>query len=345
MLFKTFGKKPFGRDLEKIQQSPLYKNGAFQNPVPTRQMEEGVSIFKISMAFFNKPKNTEPPSPVPSVKTDLKNLPSGKPVIVWFGHSSYLIKADNKNILIDPVFSGHASPFSFSVKAFKGSNVYSTDDLPEIDVLILTHDHYDHLDYKTVLQLKTKVRHIYTSLGVGSHLRYWGFDEKNITEFAWGDTHALPDGMELSAVPARHFSGRGFTRAKTLWSAFVLKTKEHRFFIGADSGYAKHFKEIGEKHGPFDIVMLETGQYNDWWPYIHMKPEETVQAALDLKAKVLFPVHWGKFALAFHPWNEPIERLVKKAAELGMKTTSPRIGEPVIIDDKYPSSAWWRDLR
>jgi L-ascorbate metabolism protein UlaG (beta-lactamase superfamily) len=345
MLFKTFGKKPFGKDLEKIEQSPLYKNGAFQNPIDTPQLAENVSIFKISMAFFQKPKYVEPASVIPSVRTDLKNLPAGKSSIVWFGHSSYLIKADEKHILIDPVFSGHASPFSFSVKAFKGSNVYGVNNLPPIDALILTHDHYDHLDYQTILKLKGKTGHVYTSLGVASHLKYWGFNEKDITEFSWGDSHTMDGGIELTALPARHFSGRGFTRAKTLWSSFVLKTRQHKFYIGADSGYAPHFKEIGEKYGPFDIAMLETGQYNDWWPYIHMRPEETAQANIDLRSAVLFPVHWGKFALAFHHWKEPIERVTKKAAELNVRLTTPQIGEPIIIGDHYPSSGWWENLQ
>ena len=292
--------------------------------------------------FFNKPKNTEPRSAIPSIKTDLKTISSKEPVIVWFGHSSYLIYIDNKTILVDPVFSGHASPFSFSVKAFAGSNVYGVDDMPEIDILLLTHDHYDHLDYKTVCRLKPK--QVCTTLGVKSHLLHWGFNENTITEFDWWQSRQVTDGIELTAAPARHFSGRSFTRAKTLWASYILKTKEHTIYIGADSGYDSHFKEIGEKFGPFDIAMLECGQYNSWWPYIHMAPEQCVQAAADLKTKVLFPVHWGKFALAFHHWKEPIERLSKKAAEQNIKTTTPLIGEPVIIGRQYPVKNWWMDL-
>lgn len=342
MLFRSFGKKPHGEHLAAIQKSGNYKNGAFDNMEPTTMMREDISMAKISVAFFKKPKSVKPDFILPSQKSDLKNLPD-VPSIVWFGHSSYLIKVDGKHILVDPVFSGHASPFSFSVKAFKGTNICSVDDLPFIDMLIITHDHYDHLDYKTVLKLKTKVKHIYTSLGVASHLRYWGIPNEQITELGWEDNVKTNDGFSLTATPARHFSGRGFTRAKTLWASYVLQTKEHKFFIGADSGYGKHFKEIGEKHGPFDIVMLECGQYNDWWPQIHMQPEETVQAAIDLNAKRLFPVHWAKFALAFHPWNESIERVTKKASEFGIPVVTPMLGQTLEIDKSFEKNFWWRN--
>jgi L-ascorbate metabolism protein UlaG (beta-lactamase superfamily) len=278
---------------------------------------------------------------LPSVKTDLKNIETTKSVIVWFGHSSYLIRIDNKNILVDPVFSGNASPFSFMVKAFEGSDVYTTEDLPEIDFLILTHDHYDHLDYKTIKKLNKKIKAIYCSLGLALHLTYWGFSENIITEMDWWQTSKLTADITLTAMPARHFSGRGFKRFKTLWSSFILKTASYNLYLGGDSGYDKHFKEIGEKYGPFDIAILESGQYNTAWPLIHMMPEQTVQAALDLKAKVLLPVHWGKFSLALHPWNEPVQRVLKEAASMDLKITTPMIGEPVILDEVYPDKNWW----
>ena len=200
------------------------------------------------------------------------------------------------------------------VKAFDGSDIYTVDDFPEIDFLILTHDHYDHLDYKTIKKLKPKVKTIYCSLGLSSHLIYWGFNENIITEMDWWQTNKMADDMTLTAAPARHFSGRGLKRYKTLWSSFILKTSSYNLYLGGDSGYDSHFKEIGEKYGPFDIAILESGQYNTAWPLIHMMPEQTVQAALDLKAKVLLPVHWGKFTLAMHPWNEPVQRVLKAAA-------------------------------
>jgi L-ascorbate metabolism protein UlaG (beta-lactamase superfamily) len=186
------------------------------------------------------------------------------------------------------------------------------------------------------------VKSICCSLGVGSHLVYWGIDENIISEFDWGDSKKLANEIELIAAPARHFSGRSLVRNKTLWSSFILKTNENKIYIGSDSGYDTHFKSIGEKYGPFDIAILETGQYNTDWPFIHMMPEEAVQATLDLRAKILLPVHWGKFALAFHPWDEPILRVIAKAKEIGVAVTTPLIGEPVIIGNSYPDKQWWK---
>lgn len=339
MLLKVLGKNPSGNALKKVESSANYKNKSFENLLPTKLMEN-VSMVSVMWKFINKPKNTVPPKPLPSVKTNLKNLPDGAPVIVWFGHSSYLIKINGKHILVDPVFSGHASPFSFSTKSFAGTDVYTIDDLPAIDVMLISHDHYDHMDYETVQKLSAKTSLICTSLGVAAHLNFWGIDNRKIIEFDWWDSHEIVNDMQLTAVPARHFSGRTFVRNKTLWSSFVLKTK-HTLFLGADSGYGDHFKLINEKFGQFDMAILECGQYNFAWHNIHMLPEETVQASIDLKAKVLMPVHWGKFSLALHPWDEPVKRLLIKANELKVQVTTPMIGEPVIVGNSYPNKTWW----
>jgi L-ascorbate metabolism protein UlaG (beta-lactamase superfamily) len=344
-ILKTFGSNPSGKDVETIKTSPNYKDGVFQNLSHTESLVKGASILKIMWRFFNKPKNTAPPKPLPSIKTDLKSLSDDKTTIVWFGHSSYFIHINGINILVDPVLSGYASPFSFTGKSFKGSDIYTVDDMPNIDILIVTHDHYDHLDYKTVRKLASKTKNIYTSSGVGSHLRYWGIDAGIITEFDWWNSKQLSDDIEVIAAPARHFSGRSFTRNKTLWSSFILKAGDHRIYIGADSGYDSHFKTIGKKYGPFDIAILECGQYNEWWPYIHMMPEETVLASIDLRAKWLMPVHWGKFALGLHPWDEPIKRAVARAKELNVQVTTPMIGEPVILDSSYPNEQWWLTVK
>ena len=338
---KIFGKLPSGERLQKIQRSPNYKNGAFNNLSPTPVMAEDSSFWKTLRSYLNKPRDTSPPSNLPSVITNLQTLPADKTVIVWFGHSSYLFSVNGIKILVDPVFSGNAAPVSFMVKAYPGSNVYATEDFPDIDLLIQTHDHYDHLDYISAGKLQPKIKKIATALGVGSHFEHWGFDKNIITEFDWWDKKTILPGIELTAAPARHFSGRGIKRGKTLWTSFVLKTATHIIYIGGDSGYDDHFKEIGRQYGPFDIAILESGQYNAHWPHIHMMPEETVQAAADLKAKVLLPVHWGKFTLGLHPWNEPVKRVLKKAAELNVKVTTPLIGEPVILNSVYPAAHWW----
>ena len=330
--------------MERIAESPNYRNGSFQNLSPTPVMAENASFFKMMRDFLNKPKDTTPPGPIPSVRNNLKSVHSDAPVITWFGHSSYLIQLEGKNILVDPVFSGNASPFSFSIKAFAGSNVYRTEDMPDIDLLLLTHDHYDHMDYKTLLQLLPRTSLVYTSLGVGSHLAYWGLDESRILEFDWWERKNVDD-LRITATPGRHFSGRSLARGKTLWSSFVLEANGYRIFIGGDSGYDSHFKTIGETFGPFDIALLESGQYNPAWAHIHMMPEDTVQASLDLKAKVLLPVHWAKFSLALHAWNEPVKRVLAKASETSVQVTTPKIGEPVILGISHPDSKWWETVQ
>jgi L-ascorbate metabolism protein UlaG (beta-lactamase superfamily) len=344
-VLKSMGKNPWGERLKKVQFSPNYRDGIFQNLSITTMMTGKGDLFKTLWKFLNKPTTTKPSHPLPSVKTDLKNLPGGNPVLVWFGHSSYLIKIDGKHILVDPVFCGYASPFKMkSAKNFNGTNIYGVDDMPAIDLLLITHDHYDHCDYETILKLNSKVKNIITSLGVGSHLEYWGIDMTKVTELDWHESAEKVAGLKLISQPARHFSGRSFKRSKTLWASFILKTKNFSIYIGADSGYDTCFKKLGEEHGPFDLAILESGQYNEAWKNIHMMPEETVQASLDVKAKMLLPVHWGKFSLSLHPWNEPIERVMQKAEELHVEVTTPMIGEPVIIGEKYPSSRWWRDV-
>ncbi|AXE17586.1 MBL fold metallo-hydrolase [Runella rosea] len=337
-----FGKNPAELRFERIRTSPHYKNGAFQNEHFTPDLAEGVTYFDILKLYIPKVENKEPSKALPSVKTDLKNISSDKPVVVWFGHSSYFMHIDGKNILVDPVFSGNASPVSFFGANYNGSNVYSIDDFPELDLLIITHDHYDHLDYETVKKLQPKVKRVVTSLGVGSHLAHWGYDESQITELDWWEKTKLDSTFDITAAPARHFSGRGFKRMQTFWSSFILKTPQHNIYVGGDSGYDTHFKEIGDKYGPFDLAILECGQYNDYWKYIHLMPEETAQAAVELRAKLLLPVHWSKFTLALHPWNESIQRVTKKAKALNQPITTPMIGEKVEVGGgEYPVKEWW----
>jgi L-ascorbate metabolism protein UlaG (beta-lactamase superfamily) len=340
---KTFGKKAQGERLLRIQKSPNFKDGVFHNLTETPMMTEDASYFKMLKKFIWKDEGVEPIKNIPSFKRDLKVNPSEKPEITWFGHSSLFIQIQGKNILVDPVFSERPSPVSFvGSKSYPGTRVYSIDDFPSLDYVFITHDHYDHLDYETINQLKEKVQLFFCPLGVGAHLEYWGIEANRIKEFDWWEKETIAPGLELISTPARHFSGRGIgNRNSTLWTSFVLKGLNHSIFIGGDSGYEKHFKEIGEKYGPFDIALLECGQYNKWWANIHMMPEETAQAAVDLKAKVLQPIHWGKFTLALHPWDEPIQRVTKKANELNLKLTTPMIGEKVVLDSVYPNSKWW----
>ncbi len=341
MPLKVFGKKPSGNRLKRIMASPNYKDGAFQNLEHTEVMRQGASFWGITKEMINRPKTITPSKPMPSVKTNLRDLTDETPTVVWFGHSSYFIKSKGFTILVDPVFSGNASPVSFFGKAFKGADVYNVEDFPAIDILLITHDHYDHLDYKTVTKLIPKTKKVVTSLGVGEHLEYWGFNPAIITELDWWESTTITTEINLTATPARHFSGRGIKRATSLWSSFVLNLNGYCLFLGGDSGYGTHFKTIGEKFGPFDLAILENGQYGHNWPNIHTMPEETVLAAQDLKASIVLPVHWGKFVLSIHPWNEPIKRFVTAANKAQLAFVAPQIGEPYKIGEKVISENWW----
>lgn len=340
----VYGKNPRGKRLQKVEQSSNYRDGSFQNQHPTEVMRKDASYWQLTKDFIKKPDNNEPSAPIPSIETDLNKLNDSLPTIVWFGHSSYLIKIHGLTILVDPVLSGNASPVSFFGKAFAGSDVYKPEDMPSIDICIITHDHHDHLDYRTIKELHPKVKMFYTALGVGQHLEDWGVQTDKIVELDWWDTHTRPDSVSITAVPARHFSGRGLVRAKTLWAGFALNVNGTNILAGGDSGYDTHFKEIGERLGPFDIAMLECGQYGNDWPYIHMTPEETYKAALEINTKVLLPVHWAKFTLALHAWNEPIERLLKANENGALTITTPLIGEPIVLGSELPKQTWWREV-
>lgn len=341
-----FGNVPNGERLELIKLSPQYKNGAFDNQSPTPSLTEGASYTSVMKEFFfTKHDRKKPSQPLPSVKTNLLQLKKEENIWVWMGHSSYFMQIDGKTILVDPVLSGSASPLSFTTKSFPGSDIYTTDDIPPIDFLFLSHDHWDHLDYNTLRKLKSKTKIIITGLGTGEHLERWGFKKSMIIEKDWNEKVNLGDGFEVTITPARHFSGRGFKRNSALWASFVLQTPAHKIYLGGDSGYDKHFKKIGADYGPFDLAILECGQYDKSWKYIHMMPEEVVQAAQELHAKKLLAVHWGKFSLSNHAWDDPAKRVYKSAKEKQVRLLTPMIGEQVNIDDEEQVfSPWWVGL-
>jgi L-ascorbate metabolism protein UlaG (beta-lactamase superfamily) len=333
-----FGRKPTAERQQVIQKAVNFKQGSFQNQSHTPSFTDGANFFTVLNKFFFAKKERNKPS----VKTDLRQLGKNENVLVWMGHSSYFMQLDGKTFLVDPVLSGHASPFSFTTNSFAGSDIYTTDDIPAIDFLFISHDHWDHLDYKTITKLKPKIKHIVTGLGTAEHLEKWGFSKTIITEKNWNETALLAEGFTVTILPARHFSGRTFTRNKAVWVSFALTTPSHKIYLGGDSGYDTHFTETGALHGPFDLAILECGQYNPYWKHIHMMPEETVQAAIELKARQLLPVHWGKFALSMHAWDEPINRVTKAAAGAGLPLCTPMIGEKLEIKGQSrPVLRWW----
>lgn len=342
-----FGRTPSGKRLERIQQSPNYRNGQFQNLSPTPMLTEGANYFSMLKEFiFGNRKKRIPVDRVPTRKVNLLELPAEENLLVWFGHSSYFLQLDGKSFLIDPVLSGSASPVSFTTRSFKGSDIYTTEDLPHIDYLLVTHDHWDHLDYETIKELEPKVGKVITGLGVGAHLERWGYAPAKIIEKDWNEEVLLEKGFRVNTAPARHFSGRGLKRNTSLWMSYILSTPSKRIYLGGDSGYDRHFKSIGQKYGPFDLVILENGQYDKSWKYIHMMPEQVVQAAEDLQAKELFPGHWAKFSLSNHAWSEPIIRLLEEAKAKNMLVVHPMIGDTVNLSIPHEKrDFWWEEVQ
>lgn len=340
-----FGRISSGDRLEKVTQSPHFKNGKFRNLSFTPDLTEGVSYYAVLKEFLlGKSKRSKPAGVLPSVKTDLLNLDIGKNVLVWFGHSSYFIQVDGKKILVDPVLSGAASPLAFTTRSYPGTDIYTAADFPEIDYLFISHDHWDHLDYETISKLRPKIKRIFTGLGTGAHLEAWGYVKSRIKEMDWDETETPDIGFAVTALSARHFSGRGFTRNRSLWVSFVLQTPTAKIYLGGDSGYDTHFAGIGKTYGPFDLAILECGQYDKSWKYIHMMPEEVVDAANDLYSKKLMPVHWGKFSLGNHAWDDPILRVAKAAELKKMPLLTPMIGEPVNWGEER-TRRWWEEVK
>ncbi len=341
-----FGKSPEGSRQEVIRRSAHYEAGKFQNLIATPKFTKDVSTFSIIRDdLLNPGERLVPDGPIPAIKTDLKNLEQTRDVVVWLGHSSYFIQIGGKRILLDPIFSDHAAPFSFLNKAFTGTNIYRAEDMPKIDALLISHDHWDHLDYATVMALRDKVGRVVVPLGVGAYFESWGFPPEKIHEKDWYEKVGLENGLEIHVLPARHYSGRMLRQNQTLWAGFALVASERRLFFSGDSGYGPHFAEIGQRYGGFDFVALDAGQYDERWAYIHMTPEEAVRAAIDLNAATLLPSHVGRFSISRHSWDEPFSRAAAASGEKRPRLLTPLIGEPVRLHGKQQEFIhWWVDL-
>lgn len=346
----AFGTHPGKEYQEKFKTSSHYnpEEKIFFNRRPSlvKDMRKRIKSFTTFKEWFAGGEERRPLKPLPQIKPNMESFvePSDDVKVIWFGHSTVLLNIDGKIVLVDPVFSGSgsASPFSFMMKRFQAP-VMELSELPPVDYIVISHDHYDHLDMESIKFFKEKKTLFLAPLGVGSHLIGWGIDSKRITELDWWQTHQQ-DGIEFTATPAQHFSGRvGFHDNSTLWASWVLKTEKHNIYFSGDSGYDVHFKEIGDKYGPFDLAFIENGQYNVKWKEVHMLPEETLKAFYDLKAKRLFPIHWGMFELAFHSWYEPIQKISEMTWDKGVKLVSPKLGELVQINNNYKNHFWWEE--
>ncbi len=345
-LSPQFGANPSKKQALQYENLDYYEDGKFSNLIPTNMDMDFLEAVKMLPEFFKNDPTRRPDFELPVVKRDSLELAT-TPVetrLVWFGHSSFLLQMDGKNILIDPMFGDVPAPNPLlGKKRFSKELPIAIEELPQIDMIIMSHDHYDHLDYGSIQRLQAKTKAFYMPLGMGAHFEKWGVDPSRIHELAWWE-EIQASGIFLALTPARHFSGRGLTnRFSTLWGSWVIKGNSDAIYFSGDSGYGPHFKEIGEKYGPFDFAMMECGQYNERWKEIHMMPEETAQAAQDVRANVFMPIHWAAFTLAMHSWDDPVTRVIDKADKIKQPIVVPEIGEFILFGENLKSnSEWWR---
>ena len=341
----------FGSDLTKAQkqefeQKDHFSSGKFINDLPI-DLEMSFSKMGKMMRVMANPDPNVVPSEEPPMKTmSEEDLLAGDsvPSINWLGHSSFYMNFDGARILIDPVFNDKTTPVSFfGRKRFYENLPLEADDIENLDIVLISHDHYDHLDYKTIKLLKNKADKFIVPLGVDNHLLKWGVAEEKIITQDWWDETKFGD-TQIIFVPTRHFSGRKLgNRYSTLWGGFIIKGKKHSIYFSGDGGYGPHFKEIGDKYGPFDLGLMECGQFNENWSDVHLFPEETVQASVDAGVKTILPVHWGAYTLAPHAWTEPIDRFVVAAKEKEIPYLTPMVGQGFDINaESADFTEWWK---
>lgn len=337
--------KSFRPTTDKYETSPQRRDSHFHNPVPRPSQAAGTTLRIIWNALFNKPAGTQPNNPLPVralTRTQLEAAPNRS--LFRLGHSTMLMKLRDGYWLTDPVFADRASPFQWmGPKRFHQPPI-ALHELPPIRGVILSHDHYDHLDRDTIQHLAATTGVFLTPLGVGDRLIEWGVDAAKVHQLDWWDSIEI-DGLRMTATPAQHFSGRTpFDGNTTLWASWAIFDDELRLFFSGDTGYFDGFKTIGERLGPFDITLMETGAYDAHWPYVHMQPEQTVQAHEDLRGRWLLPIHNGTFDLAMHRWQEPFERIVSLAVERDIPLATPRMGERLDLSAPRIGERWWRNL-
>ena len=345
---RSLGAKPSEERIKKYLGIENYnaEKKIFFNRLPELVPQMQKRLFRIGLlreVLLGGSRDRVPAEKLPEQKPDLAamQVPASEIRLVWFGHSSFLLRMAAKNILLDPIFSSAASPLPIAVRRFQ-EPVVPIESLPEIDFVVISHDHYDHLDRKTIEFFRNKTTQFIVPLGVGSHLEYWGIASERITERAWWQSHQVGE-LEFIATPAQHFSGRSLRdRDSTLWASWVIRDQAHRLYFSGDSGYDIHFKEIGERFGPFDVAFIENGQYNERWREVHMMPEDSIQAARDLGTKAMFPIHWGMFELSIHAWYEPIEEALRLSRNEDFDLLAPQIGQVIDPLAPFDLQPWWQ---
>ncbi|NWF24890.1 MBL fold metallo-hydrolase [Streptomyces sp. PKU-EA00015] len=348
----AFGADPAGERMARIRRSPNFADGVFRNPVGARTRPSGGSMVEFAKIYFEKEARARR-TPVghvpvhPTTVADLAEPPASGLRLTWMGHSSVLAEIDGRRILFDPVWGERCSPFAFVGPKRLHPVPAPLAALGTVDVVVISHDHYDHLDLPTIRALAGTDTVFAVPLGVGAHLERWGVAPDRLRELDWNES-AEVHGIRLTATPARHFCGRGLRNQQhTLWASWAVAGPEHRIYHSGDTGYFPGFADIGAEHGPFDATMIQIGAYSEYWPDIHMTPAEGMRAHLDLQggtpSGVMLPIHWGTFNLAPHPWAEPAEGTVTAASGAGAAVALPRPGEPFEpTAANVPSALWWR---
>lgn len=354
----VFGKVPRTEELQKLAGSKAFnaQEGRFENRRSHLHKEMNDRNFSLS-TFIETMKqwkdnsegvpNQKLPAQSPNLAEFLKSDPEHKIKFIWIGHSTFLLRMAGRTILVDPVFSASVSPVPVLARRFQAPPL-KLNELPAIDFILISHDHYDHLDMQSIKYFQSRACKFIVPLGISSHLAHWGISRDRVIERDWWESVEF-EGLKFTATPSQHFSGRDlFHSNKTLWASWVIQYREQKVYFSGDSGYDTHFKEIGERFGPFDIAFMETGQYNEKWEEVHMLPEQSAQAYFDLKAKSYVPVHWGMFELSIHAWYEPIERIFQLAQERSINLMTPKLGELISLeqsDDKLShdraQQKWW----
>lgn len=344
MPLKTFGKLPKGKAFEKVQSSSNFNGQSFNNPIPTKM---SVKPHRVMNDYFKTRSKRKPEKPVSIenlTKGDFSEIPSMELKLMWLGHASSLIEIEGIRILTDPVFSNRVSPFSWMGPKRLHDTPFPMHELPAIDVIVISHNHYDHLDIEFINYVKDHNIQFVVPLAVGETLQHWGVSNQNIFELDWHETYVFKN-VSFTATPARHFTGRGLLdRNKALWMSTVIKGREESLFFCGDSGFFEGFEDIGNRYGSFDFTMIGIGAYNEQWQAIHTNPEEALKAHNLLKGKHLLPMHWCTFDLAPHPWSEPIEWLINENKKIKSSVTIPKVGEFITseIANNYNQEFWWR---
>ncbi|MEX1365254.1 MAG: MBL fold metallo-hydrolase [Nannocystaceae bacterium] len=335
----AFGAAPQGERLARMEQSSQWSNGTFENPEPLWNDSLGMLTEALGSSDYSSPSA---PLPVVQVQAERFGTPPSTGLrVTWLGHSTLLIEIDGHRFLTDPVWGERTSPLSWIGPKRWYAPPLSLADVPSVDAVIISHDHYDHLDQPTIAAIKDWDTTFIAPLGVGAHLAYWGVPEEHIVELDWWQSHAFGD-LVLHATPARHASGRQvLDQDRTLWAGYAFVGPEHRVFFSGDTGLFPGMTEIGERLGPFEVAMIEVGAYGQAWPDWHLGPEQAVRAQQMLRGELLLPVHWGLFDLAYHGWTEPIERVLVAAQEAGTAVATPRPGESFEPAAPPAQLAWW----